>query len=116
MNKAIANKWLAELKSGDYKHGTGFLRDSDKFCCLGVLCNLHAKEHPHIAATQTNSYSYLGYSSILPDEVRDWAGLNDSTGLFRNENGFINSLVRINDTSSSYKPVIEVIEKSWSLL
>lgn len=44
MDKDLKQKWLEALRSGKYKQGTGFLRrgqgGSDKFCCLGVLCDI----------------------------------------------------------------------------
>lgn len=36
MNKEWAEKWAAALRSGEYKQGTGRLRQGDRFCCLGV--------------------------------------------------------------------------------
>ena len=44
MNPEIKAKWVAALRSGEYKQGRGQLRSEDLFCCLGVLCDLHAKE------------------------------------------------------------------------
>ena len=50
MNDAVAIKWIAALRSGDYIQGSGALRrqtdEADEFCCFGVLCDLYAKEHP----------------------------------------------------------------------
>jgi len=41
MDKALKAKWLEALRSGKYKQGQGRLRsDDDKFCCLGVLCDI----------------------------------------------------------------------------
>lgn len=38
MKREDAKKWLAALRSGEYKQGKQTLRTSDnKFCCLGVL-------------------------------------------------------------------------------
>lgn len=34
-------KWIAALRSGEYKQGRGWLRpEKDEFCCLGVLLDL----------------------------------------------------------------------------
>lgn len=34
-------EWVAKLRSGEYTQGRGNLRSRDnKFCCLGVLCDL----------------------------------------------------------------------------
>lgn len=50
MKKKIAKMWADALRSGDYKQGIGRLRNEhNHFCCLGVLCNLHAIHHPNIA-------------------------------------------------------------------
>lgn len=39
------DKWLVALRSGKYEQGTNALRDAkDGFCCLGVACDLLAKE------------------------------------------------------------------------
>ena len=40
MNKALKAKWIAALRSGDYKQGQNFLAADDTFCCLGVLCDV----------------------------------------------------------------------------
>lgn len=74
MKKAIALRWAAALKSGDYAQGGGVLRNSrEDFCCLGVLCNLHAQDHPQIARGQLHRSLYLGHSTQLPPEVAKWA-------------------------------------------
>lgn len=39
----IKEAWLAALRSGEYKQGTSALKNGGKFCCLGVLCDLHSK-------------------------------------------------------------------------
>lgn len=68
--KEIADKWIKALNSGEYKQGFGQLRDrDDNFCALGVLCNLHAKEHPEIANKQKFKQRYLKQKYVLPEEV-----------------------------------------------
>lgn len=41
-----AKKWVQALRSGEYKQGKDALRDNDKFCCLGVACEVYKKENP----------------------------------------------------------------------
>ena len=37
--KEFKEKWLAALRSGEYKQGSGLLLDSsNNYCCLGVAC------------------------------------------------------------------------------
>jgi hypothetical protein len=44
MNAVIKQRWLAALRSGEYKQGQHALRSDDgderRYCCLGVLCDL----------------------------------------------------------------------------
>lgn len=40
----FAQKWVAALRSDEYKQGTGRLRGVAGFCCLGVACDLAVKE------------------------------------------------------------------------
>lgn len=82
MKPEIKAKWLAALKSGGYKQGHGQLRTNDnKFCCLGVLCDIHASEtgEPWIEAeTAFYNWKYCGEDLMLPKTVIEWAGLSGS--------------------------------------
>lgn len=40
MSPELKTRWLEALRSGEYKQGRAYLRKDDKFCCLGVLCDL----------------------------------------------------------------------------
>lgn len=40
MNKKIKKLWLKALRSGEYKQGKLALRIKNKYCCLGVLCDI----------------------------------------------------------------------------
>ena len=40
INKELAKKWVAALRSGEYKQTGNVLRNLDGFCCLGVLCDI----------------------------------------------------------------------------
>lgn len=85
MNERVKSKWTEALRSGEYKQTTGYLRNEDSFCVLGVLCDLHAKETGN--RWTPNSYlnsrgederldHYMGCSAQLPSAVRDWAELS----------------------------------------
>jgi len=78
MNQDIKDKWINALRSGEYKQGTGTLKNSnDAFCCLGVLCDLHAKETDTrwVDAEDGWPANYLGNDGSLPYKVIEWAGL-----------------------------------------
>jgi hypothetical protein len=72
MNPEIKAKWVAALRSGEYKQGRGQLRSEDRFCCLGVLCDLHAKE----TGGGWTGFSYEGGTGTLSDGVKAWAELD----------------------------------------
>ena len=36
----MLDKWIAALRSGNYKQGKGYLKKGDCHCCLGVLCEV----------------------------------------------------------------------------
>ncbi len=72
MNQEIKARWVAALRSGEYRQARGMLRDGDAFCCLGVLCDLHAKES---GGEWDNDGEYHGADEILPADVVGWAGL-----------------------------------------
>lgn len=89
----IRDKWLAALRSGNYKKGTLRLRDtSDRFCVLGVLCDVVDPDRWALPAPRTPPYPWysfgLGIDSFLPEDVVELVGL-------RSKNG--HSLDRVND-------------------
>ncbi len=113
MNKEIKAKWVAALRSGDYAQGKITLRSKgNQFCCLGVLCNLHAQAHPKIAAKQKDSQSYMGESEILPDAVMEWSGVSTRNGLFSDDSG-LGTLASLNDAGTSFSKLAKIIEKQF---
>lgn len=116
MKKKIALQWAEALESGDYQQGEGQLRNGEKFCCLGVLCNLHAIAHPEIAAQETNANSYLGWSGVLPPDVARWAGIKFTNGEFKVNSNNMHSLVSMNDGADTFKrnfkQIAEVIREN----
>jgi hypothetical protein len=111
MNPSVKKLWVDALRSGEYEQCTGILRDSfNRFCCLGVLCNLHAMAHPQIAASQKSAAFYMGQDTDVPNTVRDWAGLKEPEG----EEVFVGkvktSLARHNDGGATFAQIADAIE------
>ena len=75
MNPVIKAKWVAALRSGKYKQAQGSLRQGNKFCCLGVLCDLHSEETGNEWGRDAFEFEYMGFTGTLPEEVQKWAGL-----------------------------------------
>jgi hypothetical protein len=80
MNKRVKTKWLKALRSGKYKQGRGQLRTpDDRFCCLGVLCDLYAKETgvSWEGNGEDDDYEICGDTGFLPQVIQEWAGVDD---------------------------------------
>lgn len=113
MNSEIKEKWLNLLRSNKYAQGKRFLRtNDDKYCCLGVLCDLYAKEHnvswekDTYGVSDIPFHTFLGQQSFLPNAVRIWAGLQDNIPLTTKGN-----LAGLNDTGRSFSEIADIIEE-----
>jgi hypothetical protein len=94
MNRDIADKWAAALRSGQYSQTEGCLKrrwedGSCSYCALGVLCDLFKQEHPDEVLEDQNgdgSVVYIVDDSVhlqeLPERVAKWAGTWDQTVRF----------------------------------
>jgi hypothetical protein len=114
MNQEIKAKWVAELRSGKRLQAQGFLRvyAADRFCCLGVLCDLHAQETGQEWRPLTGGIGeYLQMVSGLPTDVMEWAGLDQSYGADVLTGGKVHSLPFLNDHGTSFERIADLIEE-----
>lgn len=122
MNPEIKKKWLAMLRSGDFKQGKGVLRNGkDEYCCLGVLCTLYGAETGTEwgrdwmgDSDETRDRTMEGEQYYLPEKVREWAGLDHeygySNGLSLGVKDHV-SLPVMNDTGKTFEEIAAVIEE-----
>lgn len=119
MNPEVKKLWVAALLSGQYTQTKGQLRkvanpwkvhQGSSFCCLGVLCNLHAQAHPEIAAREPHIERYMGEAQLLPRVVADWAGLVRVNGTMVVIDGSRDTLSGHNDTDKSFDKIAAAIE------
>lgn len=85
MKPEIAKIWTEALRSGKYEQCTSVLRSTDnKFCCLGVLCELAVKEGVIEAPVLLETYYIYDANSygILPIKVQEWAGMKNTNGWY----------------------------------
>lgn len=112
MKPEIAILWTAALRSDQYKQAVEFLNDGQGFCCLGVLCDLHRKAAPENRWVEG---SYFDEDTELPEEVRQWAGMNGRGALpeavYLNDQSSGNHLALLNDKGMMFKQIADVIEK-----
>lgn len=73
MNKTLVRKWIEALRSGRYSQGIGKLRDGDRFCCLGVACDIF---DPKGWGGDIYLYGKEIGMSYPPDKISDLLGLS----------------------------------------
>jgi len=118
MKKEIAEKWVKALRSGDYQQGIKRLKIENRFCCLGVLCDISKLTEWDI------DQCYFDKIGILPTEVMEWAGMRDSAGIayktgnyneLNYDDGTIH-LTNFNDKGYSFTKIADIIEQNWEIL
>lgn len=119
MNAEIKAKWLEALRSDRYTQGTGVLRSADdKFCCLGVLCDLAEREGVVTAGRDQDlidefpnmdiSWNYNGDDAELPTAVLTWAGLESRNPLLLS-----GSAIELNDEEQyTFDQIADEIEEA----
>lgn len=117
MDPVIKQRWINALRSGKYKQGTGALRDSkNKFCCLGVLCDLLGVElQIGWANTMGGSlYTFDETGSVLPFRVIEHAGLNENNPIIKlpGRPYQTTTLATRNDAGDTFDHIADLIESS----
>ena len=114
-------RWLQALESGNYKRGTGVLRNNDKFCCLGVACDVSKVGEWEEPQNTDSVYTYKvmchpAATGILPRDVQDELNMEHLDGQFvgKKPNDKFHSLVQMNDWGVPHKKIAEFIRKNPS--
>jgi hypothetical protein len=109
MKKEMKDKWVKALRSGKYKQGFSWLRNTNnEFCCLGVLCEVNELSFDE----NSNEYNFPGGlhgpATIPPHVVRLWGITGTSSTYFTTD-----ILMRMNDSREhSFKEIADWIEKN----
>lgn len=120
----VRKQWVEALRSGEYKQAVGCLRDAhdevgrselDGFCCLGVLCDLYAKEYrqpvevgsgPVWGCTDDFEIPFDGQTAMPPPYVLEWAGIRRSVA---------DTLADLNDHGTEFTEIADQIENGTIL-
>lgn len=101
-------KWVAALRSGKYEQGKAALKTGDRFCCLGVLCDIsQVGKFDKNDCFKTESGIRTGY---LSKEVEEWAGIKKIS------HPPIFKLILMNDTGKTFTEIADNIEQNWEQL
>ena len=112
-------KLLAEvLRSYEFKQGKNRLRCLDRFCCLGVACELYRRETGKgewvLSGGESGAWDFIVNDEAadidLPNTVREWLGFRTPNGEFGAEAEA--SLAECNDSGHySFGRIAGLIEK-----
>lgn len=124
MNSQIKQKWIDSLRSGKYQQGQSKLYSGDGFCCLGVLCDIYAKEvgdkswvmkdpDYKFDAEKFDYWYFDDQSECLPECVQDWAELNEKDPVVTNRvvgEDYVTTLASLNDRGVTFEDLADMIE------
>lgn len=107
MDQEFKARWVAALRSGEYKQGYGRMRTGNRFCCLGVVCDLvdpsrweEGDRGRHLYADL--SPHKLGWEGYPPKETAASVGLS-----LRH----MQDLAKMNDREFSFEEIADYIER-----
>lgn len=103
---------VAALRDGGYRQAYGALRDGDKYCCMGVACDISKMGQWYATILMEGPVYYLDTKSVLPRAVREWLGWYSSTGYltFKDRTGAVIELTALNDHGMSFDQIADIIQ------
>lgn len=105
----IRDEWIPALRSGNYKQGCLVLRDhDDKFCCLGVACDLLEVRLNLKVSSRDDYITYDNQLSLLPQTVSDFLSMSRD-GAYFNEERDRESLAGDNDRGMSFDQITDIL-------
>lgn len=117
-------KWLEALESSKYEQGLSRLRTiGNKFCCLGVACDIFGKEAGlsewKIDDHHTQWYSIAdsseeAFGGRLPQSMIQFMGFRDSLGINIDQNNK-KALALLNDSGKSFGEIAAIIRQDPSV-
>lgn len=111
MNNEIKQRWVSALRSGEYKQARGSLRRDNRFCCLGVLCDLYGKEKGiEWVSDGDHGFVFLESNGTLPTEVMEWADLPNHNPDIDYPDPYVNCIAELNDYGVDFEEIADVIE------
>jgi len=139
MNREIKQRWLTALRGGEYKQAKRALHtlqksdNTERFCVLGVLCDLYVKDHENFATWRlagtppvTSRRVQFDISDVddeigetnLTSEIIIWADLQghaDATNdlWLHDTHDEAQTLSALNDKGASFKTLAKLIEKEY---
>ena len=97
------------------RRGDTYLNFENRFCCLGVACEIFKTDDTDVKVYETTHVQYEGDGVRAPQYVINRLNLYGTWG---DRSDSADSLADINDFSNTFEPVIEAIKtgKYWKPL
>lgn len=108
MDKTWKRKWLKALRSGEYVQ-TGYRlcvrgEEYDKFCCLGVLCDLDSRASGEPWTVNTSGeMRYQSHTALIPPQLLEKTQMKYDEAL---------ALSSLNDGGVSFKTIANWIKEN----
>lgn len=110
------DKLITALRSGEYKQTRHRLKDSEGYCCLGVGCDIYAKDNQDGKWTTvdnfTGSVTFQTKNLIsainMNFAVKNWFGINDEQE---------EKLMEMNDIlRKSFSEIADYLEETFKIV
>jgi hypothetical protein len=102
MDKEWKEKWVAALRSGEYKQIQGFLHTEGGFCCLGVLTDIVDPQWQESSLNVLRD-SESGSIGTLPSRIRRITNLGDT---------YVDELTEMNDSGHTFEKIATYVEEN----
>ena len=103
----FAKRWVEALRSGEYRQGYIYLNQNNKFCALGVACDL-MRDKLHIINYGCGITQYDGHKTVTPVKVRQALGLITDLGYL---NGNKDTISNKSDSGVPFTEIADLIEQ-----
>lgn len=73
--------WIDALRSGKYRKGVGVLNRNDRYCCMGVLCEVAIENGCRVNKVkdiERGTINYDGCTAFVPQSVINWGKLREN--------------------------------------
>jgi hypothetical protein len=97
VNPELKAKWVEALRSGKYQQARGKLRKGEKFCCLGVLCDL-------VDSSKWSRSRWDGELRLPPNPLIVELGITTQFSYYSTE------LSNMNDKGKTFPEIADYIE------
>ena len=75
MKKEVKELWVEALRSGKYVQGESMLNDGERYCCLGVLCEVYKEQTGIGEWKKSENLSGISCLRFVGDYSSEWAEL-----------------------------------------